>query len=75
MLTWLISIQTTVIPSESYEKLKTFKSIIKNESFIIKTKVKSIAYLDSFDKKSIIYISKNQEDFLAEKDEKITGKF
>ena len=30
----LIFIKITEIPSESYEKLNTFKSIIKNESFI-----------------------------------------
>ena len=73
----LIIIQITAdeIPLKSYDELNTFKMIDQNESFIIKTNVTSKAYFDSFDKNSIIYISKNYEDFNSEKDQKITGKF
>ena len=70
-----IQISTNEISLNSYDQLNTFKIIDKNDSFIIKTNVTSIAYFDSFDKNSIIYISENYEDFKSEKDKKITGKF
>ena len=72
---YLIIIKAIELPLNSYSKLNTFKIIDKNETFIIDTNVKSIAYFDSFDKNSIIYISNNYDDFISEKDEKISGKF
>ena len=71
----IIQITADEIPLKSYNELNTFKMIEQNESFIIKTNVTSKAYFDSFDKNSIIYISKSYEDFKSEKDQKITGKF
>ena len=71
----IIQVTADEIPLKSYDELNTFKMIEQNESFIIKTNVTSKAYFDSFDKNSIIYISKNYEDFKTEKDQKITGKF
>ena len=59
----IIQVTTNEIPLDSYDQLNTFKIIDKNESFIIKTNITSIAYFDSFDKNSIIYISNNYEDF------------
>ena len=71
----IIQITADEIPLKSYNELNTFKMIEQNESFIIKTNATSKAYFDSFDRNSIIYISKNYEDFKTEKDQKITGKF
>ena len=71
----IIQVTADEIPLKSYDELNTFKMIEQNESFIIKTNVTSKAYFDSFDKNSIIYISKSYEDFKSEKDQKITGKF
>ena len=60
---------------ESYNKLNTFEMISQDQSFKIKTTEPSIAYFDSFDGNSIVYITTKQEDFKAQTDERITGKF
>ena len=60
---------------KTYDKLNNFEIISENQSFIIETKVKSIAYFDSFDKNSIIYISTDKNKYINKTDEKITGQF
>ena len=60
---------------KTYEKLNNFEIISNNQSFMIKTSVPSIAYFDSFDKNSIVYITQDEEKFKNKQDEKITGKF
>ena len=60
---------------KTYDKLNNLEISSHNQSFIIETKVKSIAYFDSFDKNSIIYISTDKNKFINQNDEKITGQF
>ena len=60
---------------EIYAQLNNFEMISESQSFIIKTSEPSIAYFDSFDQNSIIYITKDIDKFLSQDDEKITGKF
>ena len=43
-------------------------------NFIIETKEKSMAFFDSLDKNTLVYISENYETFKSQKDERITGK-
>ena len=57
--------------SPIFSELSDFKTLNGPDKFFLWTKIKSMAYFDSFDKNSIIYISKN-DDSLGEK---ITGKF
>ena len=59
----------------SYDKLNTFEMISQDQSFIIKTSEPSIAYFDSIDGNSIVYITTEKENFTAQTDERITGKF
>ena len=58
-----------------YDKLNTFEMISKSQSFKIKTNETSIAYFDSFDGNSIVYITKDKDSFFNQNDERITGKF
>ena len=60
---------------ESFDKFSTIEMIDKSQSFIINTTESSIAFFDSLDKNSIVYISKDKEKFLTQKDDRITGKF
>jgi len=59
----------------SYDKLNTFEMITKSQSFKINANKPSIAYFDSFDGNSIVYITKDKDKFLKQTDERITGKF
>ena len=58
-----------------YEKLNTVEMIYNSQSFIINATETSIAYFNSFDRYSQIYISKDINDYLSQTDERITGKF
>ena len=58
-----------------YNKLNHFETIFYMQDFIINTPSKSIAYFDTLDKNTIIYISKNYDDYASSRDERITGKF
>ena len=49
--------------------------ISENQSFKINTSKPSIAYFDSFDGNSIVYITRDKEKFLNQTDERITDKF
>ena len=60
---------------ETYSKLNGFQTINKNQAFIIETTEESIAYFDSYDKVSTVYISTDYEKYNSKKDERITGKF
>ena len=46
---------------EAFNKLNTIEMIDKNQSFIISTTESSIAFFDSLDRNSIVYISKDKE--------------
>ena len=59
----------------SYDELNSFEIISESQSFIIKTIEPSIAYFDSFDGNSIVYITTDKEKFNNQTDERITGKF
>ena len=54
-------------------ELNSMETIDNNQKFIIKTNETSIAYFDSFDKCSVIYISKEIDD--ESQYERINGKF
>ena len=60
---------------QSFDKLNTIEMIDKNQSFIINTSESSIAFFNSLDRNSIVYISTDKDKFLTQKDERITGKF
>ena len=60
---------------EAFNKLNTIEMIDKNQSFIITSTESSIAFFDSLDRNSIVYISKDKEKFLTQMDDRITGKF
>ena len=72
-LTDFINIKVYSIPQ--YSKLNSFETINENQYFFIKTKVDSIAYFDSFDRNSKIYISNNTEKKISSDDIKISGIF
>ena len=58
-----------------YDKINSFETIKYTENFAIKTGVDSLAYFDSSENNTIIYISKDYKDFKFGNIEKITGKF
>ena len=58
-----------------YSELNGFETIYSNQNFIIETDVESMACFDTYDKNSVIYISKSKKIFDSKKDERITGKF
>ena len=58
-----------------YSTLNDYQTIDKNQEFIIETTVESMAYFDSIDKISVIYISKDYQKGISQDDERITGKF
>ena len=60
---------------KSFSQLNTIETIIANQSFIINTTEASIAFFDSFDTMGLVYISKDINEFLSQKDERVTGKF
>ena len=72
-LTESINIKVSSIPQ--YSKLNSFETINENQYFFIKTKEDSIAYFDSFDRNSKIYISNNTEKKITSDDIKINGIF
>ena len=59
----------------TYSEFNGFETIYSNQNFIIQTTETSIAYFDTYDKNSVIYISKDKKLFENKKDERITGKF
>lgn len=71
----LIKIKAKDESLKVYREFNGFETIQNDQNFIIETEYKSIAYFDSFDKGSVVYISKDYENFKAKKDERITGKF
>ena len=60
----LISVKGQDEPSlVSYDKLNTFEMISKSQSFKINANKPSIAYFDSFDGNSFVYITKDKDKF------------
>ena len=68
-----INIKIFAIPQ--YSKLNSFETINENQYFFIKTQEDSIAYFDSFDRNSKIYISNNTEKKITSDDKRINGIF
>jgi len=78
LLITFIQINSLIEDEESLEtvsKLNSIEAIDENKVFKIQTEENSIAYFDSFDGNSVIYISENYQDFISKKEEKITGVF
>ena len=72
----LKSIQGAEEPAlEVFDKLNTIEMIDNHQSFIINTTEPSIAFFDSLDRNSVVYISKDIDKYLTQNDERITGKF
>ena len=72
-LTETINIKIFAIPQ--YSQLNCFETINENQYFFIEVKERSIAYFDSFDRNSKIYISNNTEKNITINDKKINGEF
>ena len=60
---------------KTYSELNCMETIDTTQKFIIEVNESSMAYFDSYDKNSIIYISNDIDSFNNEKDERINGKF
>ena len=60
---------------KTYSELNCMETIDSSQKFIIETTEVSMAYFDSYDKNSVIYISNNIDSFNKEEDERINGKF
>ena len=72
---WETKIKSYEESLEILDRLNNFETVVQNQDFIIRTTEKSKAYFDSFDNNAVFWISKNHEDYISHKDEKITGKF
>ena len=64
-----------ISPFNIYNELNSIETIKENQYFFIKSKYKSIAYFDSFDKNSRIYLSKSRIKQILPEDQRISGKF
>ena len=64
-----------ISPVNIYTELNSFETINENQYFFIKSENKAIAYFDSFDKNSKIYISESRQKAVLENDKRIDGKF
>ena len=64
-----------VSPFYIYNELNSFETINENQYFFIKAENKSIAYFDSFDQNSKVYISESRQKQVFEDDMRINGKF
>ena len=60
---------------KTYSELNCMETIDTSQKFIIETTEASMAYFDSYDKNSVIYISDSLDSFNYEKDERIKCKF
>ena len=59
----------------TYNEINSVSMLYNNLSFIINTTAASIAFFDTFDRSSNIYISKDINEFNSESDKRITGQF
>ena len=64
-----------IIPFLIHTKFNSFQTIKENQYFFIRAENKSIAYFDSFDKNSKVYISESRQKNVIEEDIRINGKF
>ena len=64
-----------IIPFLIHTKFNSFQTIKENQYFFIRAENKSIAYFDSFDKNSKVYISESRHKNVIEDDIRINGKF
>ena len=64
-----------ISPFNIYNELNSMETIKENQYFFIKSENKSIAYFDSFDKNSKVYLSKSREKPILPEDQRINGKF
>ena len=68
-----VNIKVLAIPQ--YSQLNCFETINENQYFFIEVRERSIAYFDSVDRNSKIYISNNTERKITYDDKKINGEF
>ena len=64
-----------ISPAPIYTELNIFETINENQYFFIKSENKSIAYFDSFDKNSKVFISESRQKAIVEEDKRINSKF
>ena len=64
-----------ISPINIYNELNSIETINKNQYFFIKSEKSSIAYFDSFDRNSKVYLSKSRIKSILQEDQRITGKF
>ena len=70
--------ETTIIkisPTPIYNELNSFETLKENQYFFIKSEKRSIAYFDSFDMNSKVYISESRQKKVLEDDKRINSKF
>ena len=72
-LTETINVKIFALPQ--YRQLNCFETINENQYFFIEVRERSIAYFDSFDRNSKIYISNNTQKDIKIDDKKINGEF
>ena len=60
---------------DSFEELNKVEMVVKNQSFLINTTKASKAYFDNLDRNTAVYIMKDEDEFLNETDQRITGQF
>ena len=69
------AIKIKISPSPIYHELNSFETIKENQYFFIKSEKNSIAYFDSFDRNSKVYISESRQKKILKDDKRINSKF
>ena len=64
-----------ISPTPIYNELNSFETINENQYFFIKSEKNSIAYFDSFDQNSKVYISEFRQKKIFDDDKRINSKF
>ena len=68
-------INIKITPYPIYKDLNSFQTINENQYFFIRAEEESLAYFDSFDRNSSIYISEEFNKTILKNDKRINGKF
>ena len=68
-------INIKITPYPIYKELNSFQTINQNQYFFIRAEEESMAYFDSFDRNSSIYISEEFNKTILNNDTRINGKF
>ena len=69
------AIKIKISPAPIYHELNSFETINENQYFFIKSEKNSIAYFDSFDRNSKVYISESRQKKILKDDKRINSKF